>query len=909
MARTDDALDLLLPGTHEAEMNRARRVTHFLRLLSDDARAQRASSVGIDFERASGELERQDRESLEQALDDLLRHHLRPPAESFAWLGEPELGVQQAWQLAAEFRTTLPWLAGVPEPDEPALAVADRLIQSLERLSASAHDVARWKACAVRAREGSRAAERHFRAAFDAASRERAGARITRALAACVAECLLDRGAVRDARAWLFEHLALVGADVRLRQLLAWTRLCLGDAAGAKSVIVGLRPWPGPLPAPLAALRAHRPEWLPCLAGRAPDPADPAGANRELAPVRDRGEIGAAVLAVFALRRDRSARPVALDVAPGLRPAVERWIAGREDAFAMPSEREHRLVVTADVVKALRAGDEPLPGVLGPESTLSLALAPILDDEQEVLGWIHVECEHYLLPSDARLRSMARAWRSAATIEPAAGAVAATGGAERADAFLPAADDRISRTVFEDLVLELGIKTSQRRWWGIVVADGQRSGGIDGRELRCVAQGGEGAGLCDTRGGRRAAVRRALVTGGIVQFEEPDARLAIHADAGSGVVFPLPCGSGICGLLAIESSRRRDFRAGDIERYAPIVERAGLALRLAQFRNWHRAQFGFDVWFDAFRADFRAFSEHLFAAARSSSPVVLVGDAGTGKLVLARWLHFESASASGPLRLFTCGVDPSPEAWTKRVAGAAGGSLLVDDVERLSPAQQDAWIGALEGPLEARIDVDGSDGVEIDTRVIATTRAGLNAGVLRPDLARRLDRLQLAVPPLAQRREDILPLVACLGERFAREEGLRAPEFTDEALALLWRQPWSGNIRELENLVYKLVVLTRAQRGRAPGAVSCEDVALVASRFQVELVRRLPSRHPSRADLSSALRTTRKLGGRLNKTRAAMYLGWDPDTLVARMDEAGLDESALGQDSAWRSPAPPAESA
>lgn len=911
MARPEDALDLLLPGSHEADVQRARKVTHFLRLLSDDAQPRRACSVGIDFERASGELERQDREALEQSLLDLVRHHLGPPGESFAWLGEPELELQAAWQLAGEFRATLPWLAGVPEPGEPALDVANRLIGSLERLGVDAHELALWKARAVRARQGPRAAERLFRGAFDAAARASAGARVTRSLAACVAECLLDRAAVRDARAWLFEHLTLVGSDARLRQLLAWTRLCLGDHAGAKSVLSGLRPWSGVLPAPLVALRTQRPEWLSCLAGRV---ADAREVDRSLAgapPIRDRSELGAAVLGVFALRRDHSAHPVLLDVAPALRPAVERWLAEREGACALPSEREHRLVVNADVVVAHRDGDASLAGALGRDATLALALAPILDDEEEVAGWLYIECEHHLLPSAPRLAALALAWRGAVLAEPPPGrasVVRASGPTSRApsaSAPLEPVGDACSRAVFEDLVVELGIKTSQRRWWGFAVDD---------RELRCVAQGGEGAGLGEPPAGRRSALRRALITGGTVLFDEPDERLAIQAEAGSGLVLPLFAGARICGLVAIESSRRRDFRPADLERFAPPIERAGLALRLAQFRNWHRAQFGFDVWFDAFRPDFRVFADHLLAAARSRAPVVLVGATGTGKHVLARWLHFESAGASGPLKVFTCGVEGNRAAWETLALDAASGTLLLDDVERLSPLQQDAWLGELDGADLSRAervndhsasaaDRTGS-GESGGIRVFATTRTGLAAGNLRPDLALRLNRLQLAVPPLAQRREDILPLIACLSARFAEEEGLRPPLFSDGALALLWRQRWEGNVRELENLVYKLVVLNRASHGRAGDMLSCEHVALVAGRFQIELVRRLPSRHPQRADLLGALRATRKAGGRLNKTRAALYLGWDPDTLVARMQEAGIDEANLDADSAWWSQAP-----
>src|SRR5439155_7661468 len=98
---------------------------------------------------------------------------------------------------------------------------------------------------------------------------------------------------------------------------------------------------------------------------------------------------------------------------------------------------------------------------------------------------------------------------------------------------------------------------------------------------------------------------------------------------------------------------------------------------------------------------------------------------------------------------------------------------------------------------------------------------------------------------------------------------------TDEALALLWRQRWEGNVRELESLVYKLVVLHPIAGSAA--TVEAHHVLEIAARFSIEIVRRLPSRHPDRADLVAALRVTRKPGGRANKTRAAAFLGWDPD--------------------------------
>lgn len=865
MIPSEDAVAMLLPGAAEVDVQHARRVTRFLRLLVDDARAAHASSVGVDYAHASSELERQDGHALQRALTDLLRHHLDAASspDSFLWLGEPESTAQAAWQTLAEFRARAGWLAGVPEPAESPLSVASRLIESLARLDASAAEW--WRIRLAHCGEGPRAAERLLRGALDAP--ERAGSRAE--LVCALAECLLDRGALRDARELLAVHVLRVPADVRARQLLVWACVCGNEIEAARAAQNGLPVWSGWLPAALVELRAQRTDWAPLLNGKAREARE-----RALhAPLRDRTEIGASVLAVFTFRAGEGARPLWIDAAPALRAEVASWIVAREGAAAVQSEREHALLVGARSCVEHKHGERVLRGTLGREATRALALAPVLDDDGEVAGWLHVECEHHLLPSEARFAEFATAWRAPVL---AARAEATHGVRALAEAPTPHAACELVRAAFEDLVQELGIKTAQRRWWGFEVR---------GESVCLAAEGGDGFPDAASAPGSRRALARARLAGGMVVFDEPNARLAIHGDASSGAVFPLAAERRLCGLLAIESSRRRDFRAPDVARIQARVERAGLALRLAQFRAWHRARFGFDVWFDAYREDFRAFAGRLIAAARSRAPVVLTGPAACGKQVLARWLHFESASRDGPLEVLSCGIEQQRGGWAAALERADGGSLVLDDVERLAPTSQEDLLRTLEDRPEA-------------ARVFATTRVGLTAaargGALRHDLAARLDRLQLAVPGLAARRDDILPLVELQSARFAREESVRVPALADEALALLWRQPWPGNLRELENVVFKLVLWSARAASDAP--VSASDVAHVAAHFGFDLVRRLPSRHPERSDLVAALRTTRKSGGRWNKTRAALYLGWDPDTLVARMHAAGIGDDGLDEE-------------
>jgi DNA-binding NtrC family response regulator len=225
---------------------------------------------------------------------------------------------------------------------------------------------------------------------------------------------------------------------------------------------------------------------------------------------------------------------------------------------------------------------------------------------------------------------------------------------------------------------------------------------------------------------------------------------------------------------------------------------------------------------------------------------------------------------------------------------ARGGTLVLDDVDRLSPAWQEELLRALEGVERAH---EPAPDPRLPARIVATTcdglAAGKQAGRLRADLAARLDRLTLIVPPLRERREEIPALVVAMAARFAAEEDCAPPRFTDETHALLWRQPWDENLRGLENVVYKLVLLHGGEEVRP------EHVSALRRRFGLELVRKLPSRHPDRRDMLAALRVTRFPGGRMNKTRAALYLGWDPDTLVARMATERIDEEQLSALDAW----------
>lgn len=556
---------------------------------------------------------------------------------------------------------------------------------------------------------------------------------------------------------------------------------------------------------------------------------------------------------------------------------------------------------------------------MGPDSAL-LALIPIRDDEGEVAGWLHLEWEHHLAPGLATLTHLARSWRARVlglrlARSPRAAAISLSEPSllsKPGSLSDPGVRRPLCAEVFHELVEAVGIKTSQRRWWGF---------SVEGERLIEVAQGGEGLSRKPREPGLGRALGRSLSSGGTVLFEEPDRRLSLHGEAASGLVVPLRDGARVFGLWALESVRQRDFRSVDRERYESLAAHFALALHAAQFRGWHRTRFGFDLSFPVERSDFRRFARRLFSAGASGSPLVLCGPLGSGKSVLARWLHYAAGveGEGGVLKgdaiegdAFEIVEASSLDESELGPGSGPAGTLVVKAVEDLAPPAQARLLQLLEGTafegtgLESTgFESTGPEGSGLGEwgganwsgRLLFTTRSGLAPAVedgrLRADLAQRLDRLQFFVPALCDRREEIPTLVDFFVRRFAACEELRPPELADEARALLWRQRWDGNLRELEGFVFKLVLF------HAGSSVGQSQLHELAADFRISLEKRLPSRHPRRADLLAALWTTRKRAGAVNKVRASAYLGWDPDTLVARMSDLGLSAESLSEPRSW----------
>jgi DNA-binding NtrC family response regulator len=214
-------------------------------------------------------------------------------------------------------------------------------------------------------------------------------------------------------------------------------------------------------------------------------------------------------------------------------------------------------------------------------------------------------------------------------------------------------------------------------------------------------------------------------------------------------------------------------------------------------------------------------------AAGSAIPVLIEGESGVGKELIARAIHGTGERQSKPFVAVNCGAIPdnlvesilfghekgaftgATEKHTGKFIEATGGTLFLDEVGELPLAAQVKLLRALQqGEVEP---VGGRKPVKVDVRVVSATNRNLiedvKAGRFREDLYYRLHVFPITVPPLRERSEDIPDLVRHFLARIAAEEGKRVRSISSEALTLLARHRWPGNVRQLENAVFRAVVL------------------------------------------------------------------------------------------------------
>jgi two-component system, NtrC family, nitrogen regulation response regulator NtrX len=223
----------------------------------------------------------------------------------------------------------------------------------------------------------------------------------------------------------------------------------------------------------------------------------------------------------------------------------------------------------------------------------------------------------------------------------------------------------------------------------------------------------------------------------------------------------------------------------------------------------------------------RSLRGQIARAAPSNGRVLIYGENGTGKEMVARCIHLQSLRAEGPFVEVNCAAIPEDlieselfghqrGAFTGAVTTkkgkfelADGGTLFLDEIGDMTLKTQAKVLRALQ---EQKIEpVGGTAQVPVDVRVIAATNKRLEdeirKGSFREDLYFRLNVIPFHVPPLRERREDVPLLARHFMAEISAEYGRRAKELSPEALALLAGQPWPGNVRELRNTIERLVIM------------------------------------------------------------------------------------------------------
>jgi Nif-specific regulatory protein len=298
--------------------------------------------------------------------------------------------------------------------------------------------------------------------------------------------------------------------------------------------------------------------------------------------------------------------------------------------------------------------------------------------------------------------------------------------------------------------------------------------------------------------------------------------------------------------------------------------------------------------------------QEIARAAPSRATVLIRGESGVGKELVARAVHFASPRKKGPFVCLNCAAltetlleselfghergafTGATERKIGKFESADVGTLMLDEIGEMSPAIQAKFLRVLEGhPFER---VGGSQQIKVDVRVIAATNRDLEkaveGGVFRRDLYFRLRVVEIFVPPLRRRGDDVLELAGYFLDKFNAETGRRIRGFSADALAQMKKYRWPGNIRELKNVIERAVVLARTDvieqedltLTSLATAGETGDVPITSQEYQPLTLEELERRH--------ILDTLNSTGW--NKSRAASILAIERSTLDRKIRRYNL---------------------
>ncbi|TWT98120.1 Transcriptional regulatory protein ZraR [Botrimarina colliarenosi] len=292
-------------------------------------------------------------------------------------------------------------------------------------------------------------------------------------------------------------------------------------------------------------------------------------------------------------------------------------------------------------------------------------------------------------------------------------------------------------------------------------------------------------------------------------------------------------------------------------------------------------------------------TQEIARAAPSRATVLIRGESGVGKELVARAVHFSSPRRKGPFVCLNCAAlseslleselfghekgafTGATDRKVGKFEAAHGGTLMLDEIGEMSPSIQAKFLRVLEGhPFER---VGGNKAITVDVRVIAATNRDLEQqvaeGAFRRDLYFRLHVLEIVVPPLRKRTEDIPVLAEFFLERYNTETGRRLTGYTTRAMEAMLSYRWPGNVREMKNVVERAVVLTRGD------IIDVDDLVLSTLKTSGDTEAEMPQGKAGayepipleEVERRHILATLKSTGW--NKSRSANILGIERSTL------------------------------
>jgi transcriptional regulator with GAF, ATPase, and Fis domain/pSer/pThr/pTyr-binding forkhead associated (FHA) protein len=383
------------------------------------------------------------------------------------------------------------------------------------------------------------------------------------------------------------------------------------------------------------------------------------------------------------------------------------------------------------------------------------------------------------------------------------------------------------------------------------------------------------------------------------------------------IVAPIRSGGRPIGVLFLEIDHAsRPATPDDLEFAMAVCDAVGVAVENISARSelttklataadenaWLKQRLGEESRMVGKSPQLAAIHEQIKRVATTKATVLVRGESGAGKELVARAIHDASDRVGKPFICLNCAAltetlleselfghekgafTGATERKVGKFEAADGGTLVLDEIGEMSPAIQAKFLRVLEGhPFER---VGGSKRIRVDVRVVAATNRNLEdavaSGDFRRDLYFRLKVVEIYVPPLRKRRDDIEPLARHFLARFAAETGRRVHDFTPEALEALRTYDWPGNIREMRNVIERAVVLSHAEfidrhelalsQLPPPGDTGRHPVESSAT-YRPESLEDVERRH--------ILATIEAAGG--NKTKAASILGIERSTLDRKL--------------------------